>query len=87
MCYKKGEKNIFGTELVHCSINPITGFYRDGFCHTDKLDRGLHVVCSLINDEFLDFSKKCTVTGIKKRFCFICSIFMSFSPMELIFIG
>ena len=39
-----------------CS-NPITGFYRDGFCHTDKLDRGLHVVCALLTEEFLAFLK------------------------------
>ena len=33
------------------------GIFRDGFCHTDQLDRGLHIVCSLMTDEFLSFSK------------------------------
>lgn len=49
--------NVFGDAIDECCDNPITGFYRDGFCHTDQLDRGLHVVCCLISDEFLRFSK------------------------------
>ena len=32
-------------------------FFRDGFCHTDNLDQGLHVVCAYITDDFLEFSK------------------------------
>ena len=51
------QTNVYGDTIEECCSSPITGFYRDGFCHTDELDRGLHVVCSLINDEFLDFSK------------------------------
>ena len=35
--------NVFGDPIEECCSNPITGFYRDGFCHTDQLDRGLHV--------------------------------------------
>ena len=34
MCFKKGEENILGTELVPCSLDPLTAFYRDGFCKT-----------------------------------------------------
>ena len=51
------QTNVYGDLIEECCSNPITGFYRDGFCHTDKIDRGLHIVCALINDEFLDFSK------------------------------
>ena len=47
--------NIFGEPIEECCSNPITGFYRDGFCHTDDLDRGLHVVCAQITNEFLNF--------------------------------
>ena len=54
---KMQQVNIFDEPIEECCSNPITGFFRDGFCHTDELDRGLHIVCSLINDEFLDFSK------------------------------
>ena len=49
--------NIFNEPIEECCSNPITGFFRDGFCHTGQMDRGLHIVCSLITDEFLDFSK------------------------------
>ena len=49
--------NIFDEPIEECCSNPITGFFRDGFCHTDQLDRGLHIVCSLMTDEFLSFSK------------------------------
>ena len=49
--------NIFDEPIEECCSNPITGFFRDGFFYTDEIDRGLHIVCSLINDEFLDFSK------------------------------
>ena len=49
--------NIFDEPLDECCSNPITGFYRDGFCHTDDLDRGIHVVCAEMSEEFLNFSK------------------------------
>ena len=49
--------NIFDEPLDECCSNPITGFYRDGFCHTDNLDRGIHVVCAEMSEEFLNFSK------------------------------
>ena len=51
------QTNVYGDTIEECCSNPITGFYRDGFCHTDKLDRGLHVVCALLTEEFLAFSK------------------------------
>ena len=51
------QKNIFNEPIDECCSNPITGYFRDGFCHTDKLDMGLHVVCSLITNDFLSFSK------------------------------
>ena len=49
--------NVFEEEIEECCSNPITGFFRDGFCHTDNLDQGLHVVCAYITDDFLEFSK------------------------------
>ncbi len=57
MCYKKGEKNILGTELVPCSLDPLTGFYRDGFCKSFESDTGEHTVCAKVTKEFLLFSK------------------------------
>ena len=49
--------NIFGEPIEECCSNPITGFFRDGFCRTDEMDRGLHVVCAQMTEEFLEFSK------------------------------
>ena len=48
--------NILGGKLEPCCFTPVTGFYRDGFCHTDEHDRGLHVVCALLSDNFLQYS-------------------------------
>lgn len=35
----------------------MTGFYRDGYCRTGPGDYGVHTVCVVITDEFLNFSK------------------------------
>ena len=50
-------KNVLGSELASCSHDPLTGFYRDGCCNTGPQDRGLHVVCAVMTEEFLAFSK------------------------------
>ncbi|MFM8270695.1 MAG: DUF2237 family protein [Pseudomonadota bacterium] len=49
-------KNVLGTELKHCCKNPLTGYFRDGFCRTNEHDEGRHVVCSFVTKEFLEFS-------------------------------
>ncbi len=49
--------NVLGEELATCSINPMTGFFRDGRCRTGAGDRGLHCVCVVLTEEFLVFSK------------------------------
>src|SRR5207249_7510309 len=48
--------NVLGTELRCCCRNPMTGFYRDGFCRTGPEDVGQHTVCVKVTQEFLDFS-------------------------------
>ncbi|MFI0400566.1 MAG: DUF2237 family protein [Thiolinea sp.] len=48
--------NVLGAVLVPCSYDPLTGYYRDGCCNTDDHDRGSHVVCAKVTQEFLDFS-------------------------------
>lgn len=50
-------KNIFGEPLKSCCTNPLTGFYRDGFCRTNKEDEGKHLVCGIVTSEFLLYSK------------------------------
>ncbi len=51
-------KNVFGEELIPCCLNPKTGFFRDGLCRTDNSDVGHHVVCAIMTEEFLEFSKR-----------------------------
>ncbi len=48
--------NVWGSELSPCSINPLTGFYRDGQCATGEQDHGRHVVCIEASKEFLLYS-------------------------------
>lgn len=35
----------------------MTGFYRDGFCRTDQYDEGRHVVCAIMTESFLKFTR------------------------------
>ena len=51
------EKNVLGTPLSACCFDPKTGYYRDGFCKTGAEDIGTHVVCAIMTDDFLQFSK------------------------------
>ncbi|QCX01990.1 DUF2237 domain-containing protein [Aggregatimonas sangjinii] len=50
-------KNVLGGELQSCCFAPKTGFYRDGFCKTGEEDHGTHVVCAIMTEEFLAFTK------------------------------
>jgi uncharacterized protein len=50
-------RNVLGGELVSCSDTPKTGFFRSGCCETGPEDRGLHVVCAQVTQEFLEFSR------------------------------
>lgn len=49
--------NVFGEALAPCSMQPLTGFFRDGCCHTGPMDHGTHVVCAKMTAEFLAFTK------------------------------
>ena len=50
--------NVLGTALKPCCTNPVTGYFRDGYCRTGHGDHGLHTVCAKVTAEFLDFSKQ-----------------------------
>src|SRR5208283_3564727 len=49
--------NVLGTDLQPCSVDPLTGFYRDGCCNTGGEDLGVHTVCVQLTADFLVFSK------------------------------
>ncbi len=48
--------NVLGDELIECSADPLTGFFRNGKCDTCGDDLGQHTICALMTEEFLDFS-------------------------------
>jgi hypothetical protein len=50
-------RNVFGEPIQSCSTKPLTGFFRDGCCHTGPEDVGLHVVCAEVTADFLSFSR------------------------------
>ena len=52
--------NVLGNPIEECSIDPVTGFFRNGDCSTSPDDIGSHTVCAQVTREFLEFSK---VTG------------------------
>jgi len=47
--------NVLGSPLQPCSYDPLTGWYRDGCCHTDDQDAGSHLVCARMTLAFLNF--------------------------------
>ncbi|HUF56307.1 MAG TPA: DUF2237 domain-containing protein [Thermohalobaculum sp.] len=49
--------NVLGEALQPCSMDPLTGFYRNGCCDTGPEDRGSHTVCAVMTAEFLAFSR------------------------------
>ena len=51
------KKNVLGTKLIPCCYSPKTGYFRDGYCRTDKNDFGRHVVCAELTSIFLEFTK------------------------------
>jgi hypothetical protein len=57
--FQAEHKNILGTKLVPCCLTPgkVTGFYRDGICSSGSDDSGTHVVCAIVDDDFLQFTK------------------------------
>jgi uncharacterized protein (DUF2237 family) len=52
-------RNVLGGPLESCSIQPMTGFFRNGCCDTSREDLGSHTVCAVMTAAFLDYSKSC----------------------------
>ena len=53
-----GPLNVLGTPLLPCCLENSTGWYRNGSCETDSGDHGRHVICAIMTEEFLAFSKQ-----------------------------
>lgn len=52
-------RNVLGGPLQSCSVDPLTGYMRDGCCRMVPGDHGLHIVCIQATAEFLTFSAAC----------------------------
>ncbi|MFX9367224.1 DUF2237 family protein, partial [Acinetobacter baumannii] len=66
--------NVLGEPLASCCFDPITGYFRNGFCHTAVTDLGQHTVCAQMTSEFLNFSSvhdKFHRTLILSGFCLL----------------
>jgi uncharacterized protein len=53
----KTPKNVLGTALQACCFDPKTGYFRDGFCKTRSDDVGTHVICAIVTQDFLTFTR------------------------------
>ena len=53
----QGELNVLGEALMPCSNNPLTGFYRNGYCSAGPDNASHHLVCVEVTAEFLAYSK------------------------------
>ena len=51
------QRNVFGEPLEVCSLEPLTGFYRDGLTTTGPDDFGSHTVCTVVTAEFLEHQR------------------------------
>ncbi|MGH3508813.1 MAG: DUF2237 family protein [Nocardioidaceae bacterium] len=51
------ELNVLGDPLEPCGTDPVTGFYRDGSCTCGPDDLGLHAVCAVMTEEFLQHQR------------------------------
>lgn len=50
-------RNVLGDKLEPCCFDPVTGYFRDGFCRTIEQDAGSHVICAEMTEEFLEYTK------------------------------
>jgi uncharacterized protein (DUF2237 family) len=51
-------KNVLGQPLEPCGFDPLTGFFRDGCCNTGPQDMGVHTVCCVVTEKFLETSAR-----------------------------
>ncbi len=49
--------NVLGQPLQSCCTDPMTGFYRTGCCEVGGDDVGVHAVCVILTQDFLEYSK------------------------------
>lgn len=50
------ERNVLGETLQPCSDDPLTGFFRSGYCAAGPDTAAQHLICIAATDAFLAFS-------------------------------
>lgn len=50
-------RNVLGDDLEECSLDPLTGWFRDGNCRTAQDDLGSHTICAVVTREFLEHQR------------------------------
>ncbi len=50
---EREDRNVLGGPLEGCSVDPVTGWFRDGSCRTDDGDVGSHTICGVMTADFL----------------------------------
>ena len=50
-------RNVLGGKLESCGSEPLTGFFRDGYCRTAAGDLGAHTICAVVSADFLEFQR------------------------------
>ena len=48
---------MLGGPLEGCSVDPMTGWHRDGSCRTGPGDVGSHTICAVMSAEFLEHQR------------------------------
>ncbi|WP_248517076.1 DUF2237 family protein [Salinarchaeum laminariae] len=48
--------NVHDEPLTPCSLDPETGYERDGYCREVLADAGRHEICAVMTEEFLDYT-------------------------------
>lgn len=52
------QRNVLGGPLEGCSLDPVTGWFRDGSCRTDPQDAGSHTICAVVSEAFLEHQRQ-----------------------------
>jgi len=52
----QSELNVLGEALQPCSSDPLTGFFRTGYCAAGPDNAAVHLVCIEASDDFLAYS-------------------------------
>jgi len=56
--FEPKQLNVLGGPLEPCSLDPLTGFFRDGSCKVTPENKGMHAICIYATKEFLEYSKR-----------------------------